>query len=92
MEYSGHFRAAQRYRILRRFALAISLAPIVGVAFITPAHAYIDPGSAAIVTQMVIGAFAATSAYIGHKFKLFRNLFSREKGKEAQADAEESNR
>jgi len=89
MKSAGNFEFPRGGRIAGRVIGALALASLLGLTLTTPAYAYIDPGSAAIVTQLVIGFFAAASAYIGHKFKLFQRLFSGKKRNEPRANRED---
>ena len=42
-----------------------------------PAHAYLDGGSAAMVTQLIIGAIAGFGAWFGLRLQSIRSLFGR---------------
>ena len=43
--------------------------------FITSSYAYLDPGSASIILQSILGAIAAVGATIGLYWKKIKNLF-----------------
>jgi hypothetical protein len=43
----------------------------------TPAYAYLDPGSGAMIAQLVIGGIAMVTAYFGHKFQILKRFFNR---------------
>lgn len=89
MKSAGWFDVSTLFRGLRQVTSGCVLASILSVALISPAYAYLDPGSAAIVTQLLIGAFAAASAYLGHKFELFKKLFSRGDRRKPRTDDSE---
>lgn len=58
----------------RYFRLTAS-ASVLAVAFTTPAYAYLDPGTASIVLQSIVAAFAAGAATIGIYWNKIRGLF-----------------
>ena len=43
--------------------------------FITSSYAYLDPGSASIILQSILGAIAAVGATIGLYWKKIKNFF-----------------
>jgi len=49
------------------------------VAFILPAHAYLDPGTGSMVLQAIIGAIAVSGAAVSVYWNKLKALFSRKK-------------
>lgn len=50
---------------------------LVAIAMLTlhkPAFAYLDPGSAAMITQLIIGTIAAVGTYLGHRFRVLQRM------------------
>lgn len=67
----------------------IRLILLIAIALLTlhrPAFAYLDPGSAAMITQMIMGCIAAAGVFLSHKFQLFRRFFGRRKKDEAEQE------
>ena len=48
---------------------------IYSFSFITPSYAYLDPGSASIILQSILGSIAAVGATIGLYWKKIKNIF-----------------
>lgn len=42
---------------------------------IKPAFAYLDPGTGAMIAQLVVGGFAIVAAYFGHKLEIVKRFF-----------------
>ncbi len=64
----------------------LALAAIFLVVFGKPAYAYLDPGTAAMIAQGILGGIAAATAYFGHKFGILRGFFRRKQDEEAAKD------
>ena len=64
------------------------------LAFITakPAHAYVDPGTASILLQGVIGAVAAGGIFFRHKIAQLMKLFARRQKPSSEAPVERNDR
>lgn len=53
------------------------------------AYAYLDPGTGAMVVQLLLGGIAIGFAYFSHKFQLIKKFFSRNNNKEDDKDNRE---
>ncbi len=62
--------------------LAFCLVAVVAIVVPAPAHAYLDPGSASMIVQMIIGAIAGVGIAVKvywHKIKGFFDRDTRHK-------------
>ena len=55
---------------------ALLPAALFTAAFLTPAFAYLDPGTGSIILQAIIGAFAVAGATISVYWQRVRSFFS----------------
>lgn len=72
--------------VMRKFFYTGILAFIVIFGSVTPAHAYLDPGTGSIIVQTIIGSFVAVTTLGGMYFKRLKSfllhLINREKDAE----------
>jgi len=68
----------------------LALAAMILVVFGKPAYAYLDPGTAAMIAQGVLGGIAAVTAYFGHKFGILRRFFRRKQDEETTREEAET--
>ena len=59
-----------------RISLPISVV-FASLLYSLPAHAYLDGGSAAMITQLIIGAIAGFGAWFGLRFQFVRSFFGK---------------
>ena len=68
----------------------LAVAAVVLLVFGKPAYAYLDPGTASMIAQGVLGGIAAVTAYFGHKFGLLRRFLRRNQKDDASKDVSET--
>lgn len=70
----------------RRLVIAV----LVSICYVTPAYAYLDPGTGSIILQGLLAAIAGATAAVGvywHRIKcIFSSLFSSKKSKEPKPE------
>lgn len=63
---------------------------LVGICYVSPAYAYLDPGTGSIILQGLLAAIAGATAALGVYWQrikcLFSSLFSSKKSKEQQPE------
>lgn len=68
---------------LRRLPVVLSLAGLASAFTTSTAHAYLDPGTASLVLQGIIGAIGAGIVTLGIYWNKFTGLFRRKNEDEA---------
>lgn len=57
-------------------AVAVCVIAVVGIAYISPAYAYLDPGTGSIILQGLLAGIAAAMAAAGLYWARLKNFFS----------------
>ncbi len=65
------------------------MAAILAVFVVPPAYAYVDPGTASIAIQAIIGAIAAGGIFFRHKIGLITQFFRRKGRAEPQDSSDD---
>lgn len=55
---------------------------MLSLAWPSPAYAYLDPGSASLLVQVIVGFFAAVAASLGFYWHKLKSLFRRRADKQ----------
>ncbi len=67
--------------------LAFCLVAVVAIVVPAPAHAYLDPGSASMIVQMIIGAVAGVGIAVKLYWHKIKGVFDRDTRHKVDSDA-----
>ncbi len=70
--------------------LAFCLVAVVAIVVPAPAHAYLDPGSASMIVQMIIGAVAGVGIAVKLYWHKIKGFFDHDNGHKVDSDAGEN--